>query len=134
MPEIETVPPDPRTVQLVYVLYLLSLFFGPIVLAGLAIAYGQKSNVPALVKDHYRFQIRSAWIYMLFGVLIVLPALFVLGLAAMGMASPGGLVLWLCGFAVFDVLAWWIIRNIRGLILAAKGKPIPDPKSWAFGG
>jgi len=50
------------------------------------------------------------------------------------MASPGGLVLWLCGFAVFDVLAWWIIRNIRGLILAAKGKPIPDPKSWAFGG
>lgn len=134
MSEIETVPPDPRTVQLVYVLNLMSLFFGPILLASLAIAYGQKSNVPALLENHYRFQIRSAWIYMLFGVIIVLPAFFILGLAAMGMASPSGLVLGLCGFAVVDVLAWWIIRNIRGLILAAKGKAIPDPKSWAFGG
>jgi len=134
MSEIETVPPDPRMVQLVYALFLLSIFFAPILLAGLAIAYDQNKHVPAQVQSHYRFQVRSVWIYMLFGVVIVLPAFFVLGLAAMGMASPSVLVIGLCVFAMIDVLAWWIIRNVRGLLLASKGEPIPDPTSWAFGG
>ncbi|NKB43545.1 MAG: hypothetical protein GKS03_04625 [Alphaproteobacteria bacterium] len=134
MSEIETVPPDPRMVQLVYALFLLSILFGPILLAGLAIAYDQNKHVSATAESHYRFQIRTAWICMLFGVVIVLPAFFVLGLAAMGMASPSMLVLGLCGFMVIDVLLWFVIRCARGLMFAARNKPIPDPASWAFGG
>ena len=121
-------------VQLVYGLFLLSIFFGPILLAGMAIAYDQNKLVSAQIESHYRFQIRTAWIYMLFGAVIVLPAFFVLGLAVMGVASPSGLVLGLCGFAVIDVLAWFVIRCVRGLMLASKGHPIPEPTSWAFGG
>lgn len=82
-------PPDLCILQLVYALFLLSIFFGPILLAGLAV---------------------------------------------MGLASPSGLALGLCGFAIIDVLAWFIIRSVRGFLLASKGQPFPDLTSWAFGG
>jgi len=129
-----TVPPDPRMAQLVYGLYFLSIFFGPILFAGLVIAYDQKAGASDQVKTHYRFQIRTAWMSVLFGVVIAFPALFVLGLAAMEITSPSGPVLALCGFAVIDVLVWFLIRTVRGLVLAVKGKPIPNPASWVFGG
>lgn len=129
-----TVPPDPRMAQLVYALYLLSIFFGPILFAGLVIAYDQKTGASDQIKSHYRFQIRTAWMYVFFGVVIAFPALFVLGLAAMEVVPQSNLVLALCGFAVIDVLLWFLIRCVRGLILAVKGKPIPNPASWAFGG
>lgn len=129
-----TVPPDPRTVQLVYALFLLSVFFGPIVFVGMVIAYDQKTGVSDQLKSHYRFQIRTAWMSVLFGVVVAFPALFVIALAAMGIVSPSNLVLALCGFLLIDVLLWFLIRTVRGLILAVKGEPIPNPASWGFGG
>jgi uncharacterized membrane protein len=132
--EIETVPPDPRMVKLVYALFLLSLLFGPILFAALAIAYEQKRHAAPLIASHYRFQIRTAWLSMLFALVIVLPALVVIGAAAMGMASPNGLIITLCGTVIFAVLMWWIVRCGRGLMLANKEQAIPNPASWLFGG
>lgn len=133
MNQIEQVPPDPRMVKLVYGLYLLSMFFGPVALAGLAIAYEQKKSAPDWVASHYRFQIRTFWISMLFVLVIAFPAFFILGTAVMGLTSPSGLVLGLCGVAVIGVLLWWIIRCLRGLRLASKDQAILNPASWAFG-
>jgi uncharacterized membrane protein len=71
---------------------------------------------------------------MLFALVIALPAFAVLGAAALGMATPGRSILFLCGAALVAVLLWWIIRCVRGLRLAFQESPIPNPKSWLFGG
>lgn len=134
MSDIQTVPPDPRMVKMVYWLYLLSLFFGPLMLAGLAMAHDQKRNNDQWINSHYRFQIRTGWLNMLFALVIALPAFAVLGAAALGMAAPSGLVLTLCGAAIGGVFLWWIMRCVRGLRLAFQESPIPNPKSWLFGG
>lgn len=134
MSDIETLPADPRTVKLVYALFLLGLFFSPVILAGLVIAYTQRSHVSEGVLSHYRFQIRTVWISLLYTMVFTFPAFFVFGSAVMGMASPSTFVLALSGLVIIAVLAWWVIRCVRGLLLASKGTAIPNPESWLFGG
>ena len=115
-------PPPPvtsdTTVALViYVLYFVAYFTGITALVGVIMAHIQvgSTNDPVLV-SHYRFQIRTFWV----GVLYIVVGYF--------------LIIVLIGFLI---LLWWfiwsLIRNIKGVLALNERRPIPDPTSWLFG-
>jgi uncharacterized membrane protein len=120
-----TGPNEPRqptvsntTVALiVYVLYFLAYFTGITGFIGVIIAHVQagQSSDPVL-ESHYRFQIRTFWIGLLYLVIGSVLSLIVIG---------------------FLVLVWWfvwsLVRNVKGVLALNENRPIPNPASWMFG-
>jgi len=108
---------NPQLALIVYVLYLAGYVTGGItLLIGVIIAHVPVGTAHPELASHYRFQIRTFWIGVLY--LVV-----------------GWVLVWvLIGFLV---LAWWfiwsLIRNIKGLLLLNENRPIRDPGSWLFG-
>jgi uncharacterized membrane protein len=92
--------------KIVYVLYLASLLTGVTALVGVVMAYVYQGEAPDWLKTHYRFQIRTFWLGLLFG--------FV------------GLVLSviLIGYLVFVFLVVWLVVRCR--------EAYPDPVGWWF--
>ncbi|RKR04285.1 putative membrane protein [Kushneria sinocarnis] len=88
---------DPTLARVVYILYLVSLAVGITALAGLIIAWFYRRDAPPWLYAHYRFQIRTFWIGLLWFTLATL--LLVVGV----------------GFLLYGlVYAWIIVRCIRG--------------------
>ena len=100
----------------VYILYLVGFLTGITVLVGLVIAYLQRETTDRVCRSHYRFQISTFWIGLLYSVVGLLTIHF----------SIGALILiwW---------VVWTVVRCVKGLLLLNKGEPIPDPNSWLFG-
>ena len=100
----------------IYVLYGLSYFTLFPALAGLIIAYVKLGDCHPVMQSHYRFQIRTFWIGVLY-VVTAIPLCFVL--------------------IGFPLLIWWTIwsfvRIIKGFLLALEREPIANPRSWLFG-
>jgi uncharacterized membrane protein len=100
----------------VYVLYLVGFFNGLTAVIGAAIAYMQSERADEIAQTHFRFQLRT----FLIGVLYVFIAAITLhvGIGAL-------------------VLLWWavwtLIRCVKGLLALNAGEPIADPDSWLFG-
>jgi uncharacterized membrane protein len=108
---------DTTLATVVYALYIASYFLsGFTAIVGVIIAHVQCSSADPFLQSHYRFQIRTFWIGMLY---------FVVGLV---------LCLVLIGIAV---LLWWfiwtLVRCIKGLLALNEGRPIDNPGSWMFG-
>ena len=102
--------------MVVYVLYLVSLLIGITSLVGLIIAYVNRSDAPQWLQDHYRFQIRTFWIGLLYGVVGLLTSVILIG--------------WL--ILLFAVV-WFIIRCVKGMMYLNKREAPADPGSWMFG-
>lgn len=101
----------------VYILYLIGFFTGITALVGAIVAHLYRRSASQEVATHFRFQIRTFWIGLIY---------FVLGSA-----------LWYFGIGIVLMLwwlAWTLLRVIRGMLLLNDGKPIPNPKSILFGG
>ena len=100
----------------VYILYFVAYATGITGLVGVIIAHVQLGNADPMLASHYRFQIRTFWIGLLYLIVGWL------------------LVFILIGFAV---LFWWfiwsLIRNVKGLLALNERRPIADPGSWLFG-
>jgi uncharacterized membrane protein len=100
----------------VYVLYGVGYFTGISALIGVIIAHVQADDPDPVLRSHYRFQIRTFWI----------------GLLYLAIGFP--LCLVLIGFLI---LAWWfiwsLIRIVKGVLLVTEHKPIVNPGSWLFG-
>ena len=100
----------------VYILYIVGYVVGITSIVGVIIAHVQVGTADPMLASHYRFQIRTFWI----GVLYLIVG-FVLAFVLIG----------------FLVLLWWfiwsIIRNIKGLLALNENRPIADPGSWMFG-
>ncbi len=103
------------TVRLIYILYLLAIVNGITGLIGLLIAYISKSGAPKWMESHYRFQIRTLWMTVLFAVLGALTAFIGIGF-----------------LILFGLVVWYVIRCIKGFLLAGQGKAYPDPKTWLW--
>ena len=90
--------------------------FGPVTVIGVIIAHVQVGTAYPELASHYRFQIRTFWIGVLYIVV-------------------GCILVWvLVGFLVLAWLfIWSLIRNIKGLLLLNENRPIRDPGSWSFG-
>ena len=108
------------TARIVYILYLVGLAFGITGLIGVIMAYVNRSDAPDWLASHYRFQIRTFWICLLYLVLLW-------GIAVM-LLLP---IVFIVAVIVIMVLpVWWIIRCAKGLKYLSREEAYPDPESW----
>ncbi len=91
-------PGEGETPKLVYILYLVSLAVGVTAIVGVIVAYVNRADAPEWVKTHYRFQIRTFWIGLLYGLVSLITMLILIGFL----------------FGLFT-LVWWIVRSAKGL-------------------
>ncbi|PVB63124.1 DUF4870 domain-containing protein [Labrenzia sp. 011] len=107
--------PGGKNVSLVYILYLVSILIGFTSLIGIIFAYLNRGKAGGWVDSHYTFQIRTFWIGILFALIGIVLTFVFIGI-----------------FLLIAVLIWMIIRCIKGLQLAARGEPVPNPQTWMF--
>jgi uncharacterized membrane protein len=101
---------------IVYILYFLSYFTGITAVIGVIIAHVQLASADALLSTHYRFQIRTFWIGLLY--------------LAIGIALTSAVI----GIAVlFWWFVWSLVRNVKGVLALNENKLIVNPGSWMFG-
>ena len=100
----------------VYALYGVGYFTGVSALIGVVIAYTKVDDADPVLRSHYRFQIRTFWI----------------GLLYLAIGFPLCLVL-----IGLPILLWWfvwsVIRIVKGSLLLIEHKAIANPGSWLFG-
>ncbi len=104
---------DSRQMALiVYILYIVPAG-GLTHVVGLILAYVSREGAPDWLRSHYTFQIRTAWIGLLY------------------VCVAGVLCFLLIGFLLlFAVWVWFIIRCVLGLIRLSNNEPYPTPLSW----
>lgn len=104
-----------QLVLVVYILYLVGLFVMLTAIAGLILAYIKRGDADRVSASHYRYQIRTFWIGLLYTVVGML-------------TTPLGV-----GFLVLVLaLLWFLTRCIKGLVLNSEGRAIPEPGTWLW--
>ena len=104
-----------RTAKIIYILYLFGIVFDITGIIGVIMAYINKTDAPEWLQSHYRFQIRTFWIgilYMIIGVILTL-------------ALIGYLII------LFWVV-WLIVRCIKGMKTLDNKQAHPNPTGWMF--
>ena len=91
LPSENPSPDGSGNAKIVYFLYLGAIVFGVLAIAGVIIAYVSRSNAADWAAGHYRFQIRTFWIGLLY--------------SAVGVATVFIFVGWLILVAA---LIWWM--------------------------
>jgi uncharacterized membrane protein len=108
--------PSTDIALIIYILYFLGYFTGITAVIGVIMAHIQLETADPMLVTHYRFQIRTFWIGLLYIIVGTVLSLIVIGWA---------------------VLAWWfiwsLIRSIKGVLALNERRPIADPGSWLFG-
>jgi uncharacterized membrane protein len=107
---------DDTLAAAVYLLYGVGYFTGISALIGVIIAHVKVDDAEPVLRSHYRFQIRTFWI----------------GLLYLAIGIP------LCVALIgIPILGWWfiwsLIRIVKGILLLTEHKPIVNPGSWLFG-
>jgi uncharacterized membrane protein len=100
----------------VYLLYGVGYFNGISAVIGVIIAHMKVDGTDPVLQSHYRFQIRTFWIGLLYFAIGVPLCVVLIGI---------------------PILAWWfiwsLIRIVKGSLLLIEHKPIVHPGSWLFG-
>ena len=94
-------------------------------LIALIVAYIAREDDNHWTNSHYIFLIRTFWISILYAIIVGFFS-FVIGWIP------------LIGWAVVSLMAlfttaWFVGRNVIGLMRALAGRPIDNPRSWLFG-
>lgn len=103
------------TAKIVYILYLAAIVIGLLALIGVVIAYVSRNDSGGWVNDHYRFQIRTFWIGLLY--------------FAVGTATAFIVIGWL---VLLAALVWWIVRCVKGLQCVSRQEPYPNIETWLW--
>jgi uncharacterized membrane protein len=104
---------DATMTRIIYVLYLIGVATGITAIVGVVMAYVYQDDAPDWQKSHYRFQIRTFWIGLLY------------------MCISIALMMVLVGFLLMLLsVLWWIIRCVKGMKYVDEHKPYPDPDGW----
>jgi uncharacterized membrane protein len=101
--------------KLVYILYLASLVVGITSLVGVVIAYVYQGDAPEGLRTHFRLQIRTFWIGLLYGVLGALLSLLGIGLVLL-----------------LFVAVWLVVRCVKGLRYLDRREPYPNDGTWLW--
>ena len=108
-------PAEGDNANTVYILYLVGLAVGITGIVGLVMAYVNRTDAPEWVQLHYRYQIRTFWIGLLYGVIGLVTAVILIGL-----------FVWL--FAV----VWLIVRCVKGMQAITRGEPPASVTTWLW--
>jgi uncharacterized membrane protein len=107
---------DKQLALIVYILYFVAYFTGITGLIGVIIAHVKVGTADPVLDSHYRFQIRTFWIGILYLVVGTILTIILVGVA---------------------ILFWWfvwsLVRNVKGVLALNENRPIVNPTSWMFG-
>lgn len=103
-------------VKLVYIFYLVGIFFGPLGIVGVIMAYVHKNDAPEWLQSHYQFQIRTFWIGAIYIISGAILALVIIG--------------W---FIILFWFVWLAVRSIKGMKYLDQKQAHPNPTGWMFG-
>lgn len=102
---------DKSLTSLVYLFYALSLVLGVTALVAIVMNYVKRDDVRGTwLESHFRWQIRTFWFSLLWGLLGVITFLLIVG--------------W---FILIADLLWFIYRIVKGWIRLNDGKPMYAP-------
>ena len=101
--------------KVAYILLIVSTIIGISGLVALIMAYVNKDEAPEWPQTHYRFQIRTFWIGLLY---------VTIGISTFTVLF-GYLII------LFTVI-WIIIRCIKGLKQLDNNQPVKNLESWMF--
>jgi uncharacterized membrane protein len=108
-------PTEADNANVVYILYLVGLLVGVTNIVGLIMAYVNRGDAPEWVRTHYRFQIRTFWIGLLYSLIGVITIFIVVGF-----------------FWLMFVLVWWVVRCIKGMQAISRGVSYEQPATWLW--
>ncbi|MDH3239991.1 MAG: hypothetical protein OEO83_04925 [Alphaproteobacteria bacterium] len=108
-------PAQGKDANLVYILYLVALIVGVTSLVGVIMAYINRGEAPDWVKTHYRYQIRTFWIGLLYGMIGAVSTLILIGF-----------------LILLFVAVWWIVRCVKGMKALERGEPVANPATWMW--
>ena len=106
-------PGDGGIAKVIYILYLVAMVVALTAVVGVIIAYVNKDEAPEWVRSHYRFQIRTFWIGLLYSFIGTITTPIIVG--------------W---FVLLLVLVWLVIRCAKGLMWVEKGQPVRNVETW----
>ncbi|MCG6657513.1 hypothetical protein HOP52_07005 [Halomonas campisalis] len=108
--------PDTTLAIVVYVLHLLAIVSGGLTsLVGAVIAYVYRGSGPEWLDEHYRFQVRTFWMALLY--------FFIAGLLTLVLI---GYVLWLLA------VVWLVVRCAKGLRHLQQRRAPDNVDTWLF--
>ncbi|MBX2880854.1 MAG: DUF4870 domain-containing protein [Granulosicoccus sp.] len=113
--ELTTGEQSTGKVKVVYILYLLGLLIPFISIIGVVIAYIYRSDASEWLQQHYRYQIRTFWIGMLYALAASILVFIFVGYLL--------IVLW---------LIWMVVRCVKGLKALGDNAPPVKPGTWLF--
>jgi len=114
------------TAKIVYVLYLVSVIPRLALVTaviGVVVAYISRAHAPDWLRTHYRQQIRTFWIWIVY-----CAAGFIINFVL-----PHRLFLWPSAVLLLTVLIigiWLAVRCVKGLRALAVRQPYSNPESW----
>lgn len=106
---------DGKTANIIYILYLVGLVVGITHLIGVIMAYVYRDSGPDWVKSHYRLQIRTFWIGLLYCAIALVTVVIVIG--------------W---FVLLFYFVWLIVRCVKGMKLLSSGAAYPNATTWLW--
>lgn len=108
------IEPGQKNVQLVYILYLVSLItaFLPLIV-GMVMAYMNRGNSEDWIDSHYTYAIRTFWMGLLYSFICFVTAFIFIGF-----------------LLAIAVLVWFVIRCLKGLQAAGRKEPVRNVESW----
>nr|WP_295109375.1 hypothetical protein [uncultured Caulobacter sp.] len=114
-------PAAPRRLQddktlpgVVYALHIAGAVTGGLTcLIGVIIAYISRKDAPEQLASHYKFQIRTFWLALMFSIVSII--LTPVGIGVVALVATG---------------VWLVVRGVVGLSILLKGQPYPTPKNW----
>ena len=104
--EDEKVQSNKTLTTVIYALYAASLVIGITALVAIVMNYVKKEDVAGTyLESHFRWQIRTFWFSLLWGIIGVITAFFIIG--------------W---FVLLADMVWFIYRIVKGWLLLNENK------------
>ncbi|MCY4259187.1 MAG: hypothetical protein OXC91_02835 [Rhodobacteraceae bacterium] len=116
LPADDDMPPQ-EPAKIIYYLYIIGPVFGlgVLLIPALVVAYAFQARDGSWIDSHYRFQIRTFWMSILY-ILIATVCLFIL-----------------VGFLMYAlIIVWWYIRSVKGLRAFYRREVHPDVTTWMW--
>lgn len=108
-------PADTTMVLVVYALMLAGFVVGFTPLIGVVIAYVYRGKGPPWLDEHYRYQIRTFWIGLLYGLIATLLSMIGIGLILM-----------------IALAVWLIVRCVKGFRGVQEKRAPDNVDSWLW--
>jgi len=108
-------PPDTTMPMVVYALYLASFVVGFTSVIGVVIAYVYRGKGPAWLDEHYRYQIRTFWIGLLYASVATLLTVVLIGIPLL-----------------IALAVWLIVRCVKGFRGLQEKRAPDNVGTWLF--